>query len=651
MKKLSLIIILFLTVGLSYSQDFYEKGNISNDTVLIDEIQVSGSYTVVKETPFSFQNLTKKEIDLQNQGTEPAVILSNTPSINHYSDNGLDIGYTYFRLRGIDQTRINSSLNGVTLNEPEDQGIYYNNYGDFSNSLSSIQIIRGAGISKGGNSTYGGSINFSSPEFKDTLIQNISINLGSFNTFKLSGGIYSKDLFIMVSAAQSDGYRYNSGNEQYSIYYGLNQNHLKFYGFVGHQQNGMAWLGEPLDSIKVDPRYNSNTKDETDKFLYVHNQLNWSKYNFSITGFHTYLNGWYDTDIAHFDPSLSWGELMSRIALNSNWLGLNINYNIKLNQFNNNFGVNSYTYNRDHTGTYNNVEAYTNTGSKNEVSPYFKTEFKWKYITLYGDVQYRHNIFSYVGLVPFKTQTYDFINWSTGLSVRTGTYTNVYYGLGQTHREPTRSDLFMGNDDYDSTMYNHTIPESVIDQELGVRFKNNNLSIESNLYYMKFKNEIVLNGQYGPNSILLHQNVDNSYRTGIEFSIDYLMNNGLEFKTLGNLSHNKIKEENVSFNPVLTPEVLLTGDIKYNLDKIGYIGFVVKYNGKSYLDLSNELELPSYTVFNTYLGFKVYDLDIKWNINNIMNKLILTNGVANYGSPLYFVMARINGNVSIKYNF
>jgi iron complex outermembrane receptor protein len=148
------LVIFFLGISLSsFSQAL-------TDTINICEVTVTGSYSAAKQTPFTFQNLTPKEISVRSMGTEPAVLLSYTPSINFYSDNGTGLGYMYYRLRGIDQTRINSTLNGIPLNEPEDQGIYYNNYGGFLNAISNIQLIRGAGLSKPGVSSYGGSINY-----------------------------------------------------------------------------------------------------------------------------------------------------------------------------------------------------------------------------------------------------------------------------------------------------------------------------------------------------------------------------------------------------------------------------------------------------------------------------------------------------------
>jgi len=162
MKKIFLIIIASLSISLN--AQYY---TLTTDTFKLAEVTVKGAYTAPRIAPFSFTNIEKQNISLKAQNSEPAVLLSSTPSVTFYSDNGIGLGYIYYRLRGIDQSRINVTLNGVPMNEPEDQGIYFNNYPDFLNSVSNVQIIRGAGLSKSGVSSYGGSINFESLDFAD----------------------------------------------------------------------------------------------------------------------------------------------------------------------------------------------------------------------------------------------------------------------------------------------------------------------------------------------------------------------------------------------------------------------------------------------------------------------------------------------------
>jgi len=650
MKKKIKILMIFLAVSVStFAQTL-------SDTIQLQEVAVSGSYCATKQTPFTFQNLTSKEISLRSMGTEPAVLLSTTPSINYYSDNGTGMGYMYYRLRGIDQTRINSTLNGIPLNEPEDQGIYYNNYGGFLNSVSNIQIIRGAGLSKPGVSSFGGSINFSSLEFADKFSGSANILYGSYNTFQITGSINTPQLFLVASKMSTDGYKLNSFNDSWSAFYGVKQKYgkheLKMYGFIGNQKNGMAWLGEPLDSLYKNPKYNSNTKDETDDFLYTHNQLSWQYSGLKATIYYTALNGWYTTDMGRWDPSYLMGEQIWKLALKSNWVGTNINYLLPIkNIFYVNLGTNAYTYSREHDGIYSDpgYPNYINTGTRNELSPYAKAELKIKGVSLYGDIQYRYTTFAYEGSVPMETQKWGFFNWSSGISVKVQDHSSIYYGIGKTHREPTRNDLFGGMDDLIELA--EILPEQALNNELGWKYKSDYLSLNANLYYMKFKNEIVLNGKVGPNSLVLHQNAAESFRSGIEFDVDWKATTHWEFLASNSFSFNQIQQDGEKFQPVLTPSLLLSYDAVFNASKSVYTGLNVRFNGKSYIDFSNEHQLPSYALLSVYGGVRWKGFEVKGRVNNLLNKLILTNAIMNGTDPYYFALAGINGSISLAYKF
>ena len=651
------IAFLFLLLSLtSFGQTISTK-----DTVQLRDVSVTGSYTATKQTPFTVQNLNSKDISLRTMGTEPAVLLSYTPSITFYSDNGVGAGYMYYRLRGIDQTRINSTLNGIPLNEPEDQGVYYNNYGGFLGSISNIQLIRGAGLSKPGVSSYGGSINFSSLEFADKLAGFGNVVAGSYNTRQLNAGINTPHFFLIFSKLYTDGYRDRSSNSSNSVFYGgkinKGKNEFKLYGFVGQQENGMAWMGEPLDSIKMNPKFNSNTDKETDNFIQVHNQLSWQRGLIKATVYHNYLKGWYTTDMNHFDDSHTPGDLINKIALRSNWLGTNVNFRPQIGPLYTNIGFNAFTYYRDHAGSYNKYSSaepwyysYNNTGKRNEVSPYAKAEIKFKGASVYGDVQYRYTTFAYDGLASFETLKWGFLNWSAGFSAKTSTNSSLYYGIGLTHREPTRSDLFLGYDDLDLSLYTPILPEQALNNELGWKYKNEGLSINANVYYMAFKNEIVLNGKTGPNSLPLHQNAAKSFRSGFEIDARYIASRHWEFLTSNSLSFNRIKQDGFTFQPVLTPSLLISGDVVFNLSRDVYTGLNFKHSGNAYIDFSNEHTLPAYSILGIYAGVHYKNFFLRGAVNNLADKLIFASAVMG-DEPRYFVMAGRNYSLSFTFKF
>lgn len=654
MKKIFILLLMMISLS-SFSQSL-------KDTIQLKEISVTGSYTASKETPFTVQNLSSQDIFLRSIGTEPATILSSTPSVTFYSDNGSGTGYNYYRLRGIDQTRINSTLNGVPLNEPEDQGIYYNNFGGFLNSVSSIQIIRGAGLSKPGVSSYGGSIDFTSLEFAKKWGGLAQVTGGSFKTRQLNGLINSPNFFLQFNKSYTDGYKERSSNSTNSAFYGgklvVGNNEFNLYGFIGEQKNGMAWMGEPLDSINKNPRYNSNTDKEVDNFLEVHNQLHWKNGIVQATVYHTYLSGWYTTDMGHFDSSHPMGDLINRLDLKSNWFGANLNIQPKIGILYTNFGLSAYTYTRDHVGSYNKYNSsepwyysYNNSGTKNELSPYVKGEIKLGKLAIYGDVQYRYSAFSYNGITPFETLKYNFLNWSAGLSLSTGNKSSAYYGIGLTHREPSRSDIFSGIDDLDSSMIVSILPEQSLSNELGWKYKDGDISFNANLYYMDFTNEIVLNGKYGPNSLLLHQNAAKSFRSGLEIDAQWKINSFWTLSTTNSFSYNRIKENGVTFQPVLTPTIMLSGDIMFNISRSVYTGLNLSYIGKSYIDFSNEHQLPSNSSANIYAGVNWKQFSLRAEVDNLANEVNLVNAVMSGPDPRYFVQSKRSGMVSLTYRF
>jgi iron complex outermembrane receptor protein len=200
---------------------FLSKQLKAQDTLRLDTLQtlkeVVISYQADKRTPITFQNIYSKEIKAKSTGQEPSFLLSETPSITNYSDAGNSQGYSYFRLRGIDQTRINMTLDGVPLNEPEDQGAYFSNYPDILNSVSKIQIQGGVGTSKNGVASYGGSVQLFSPNLTDSTKTTFGLGFGSFNSLRVFGeynsGIKNKKaLYVRASQIYSDGYKYNSSN-------------------------------------------------------------------------------------------------------------------------------------------------------------------------------------------------------------------------------------------------------------------------------------------------------------------------------------------------------------------------------------------------------------------------------------------------------
>ena len=215
MKKLLLLVTSLVSLS-SYSQDTLKQNTLK-------EVQIV-SVRADQTTPVTQSNLKKDEIQKNYSGQDMSyVLLNKVPSLTAYSDNGLYNSYTYFRLRGVDQTRINMTLNGIPLNEPEDQGVYFSNYPDFGANLNSVQVQRGVGSSSYGSSSYIGSINFEGPNLLDSNWTSLETGYGSYNSYRMSvahnSGLHNKiATYARYSMIGSDGYRYNSFNKSRTFF-------------------------------------------------------------------------------------------------------------------------------------------------------------------------------------------------------------------------------------------------------------------------------------------------------------------------------------------------------------------------------------------------------------------------------------------------
>jgi iron complex outermembrane receptor protein len=281
---------LFLYFSVITSNQAFAQFTIKADSIKILKAVVI-SYQADKLTPITFQNISYEEVKTKSTGQEPSFLLSETPSITNYSDAGNSQGYSYFRLRGIDQTRINLTIDGVPLNEPEDQGAYFSNYPDILNSVSKIQIQRGVGTSKNGTASYGGSVQLFSPNLSDSAQSTFGLGYGSFNSLRAFGEYTSgiknrKALYVRASQIYSDGFKYNSSNNSKSVFLssGLfyDKSTWKINLLAGNQQNQLAWLGVSDSLISIDRKTNAN-KNERDQFNQCLAQLqnNWQPNNSS----------------------------------------------------------------------------------------------------------------------------------------------------------------------------------------------------------------------------------------------------------------------------------------------------------------------------------------------------------------------------------
>ena len=320
-----------------------QENNSSDSLQNLKEVIVT--YQADKHTPVTFQNIRAKEVKLRLTGQEPSFLLTETPSITNFSDAGSSQGYSYLRMRGIDQTRINITLDGVPLNEPEDQGAYFSNLPDLFNSVSQIQLQRGVSTSKNGMASYAGSIQLFSPDLTDSSGLVGGIGWGSFNSMRVFGEYKSglknkKAIYLRASHIQSDGYKYHSDNNSQSIFLstGLfkDKSLWKLNLVAGNQRNGLAWIGVADSLISRDRKTNANSQQEKDRFFQlmtqVQNGVQFNKYAaLRSSVYYSFLTGSYDFDLNNFLGLPSTSELY-RYAVQSNLLGFFSNFSYSKKQ-------------------------------------------------------------------------------------------------------------------------------------------------------------------------------------------------------------------------------------------------------------------------------------------------------------------------------
>ena len=205
-------------------------------------------------TPVAHQNIDKKEISSMNFGQDLPVLLGNSVSAVTTSDAGNGIGYTALRIRGTDMTRINVTINGMPLNDPESHNVFWVDLPDIATSTDNIQIQRGVGTSTNGASAFGASINLQTSQLNTEPYAELNSAYGSYNTLKNSisfgTGIFDKQFSMdaRISKLSSDGYIDRASSDLTSYYvsgsFTSKKDLLRFNIFSGkekHTRRGMEF--------------------------------------------------------------------------------------------------------------------------------------------------------------------------------------------------------------------------------------------------------------------------------------------------------------------------------------------------------------------------------------------------------------------------
>ena len=235
---------------------YAQNNDVVNDTAryeALNEVVVSG-VRVQKNAPFAVTNIKKVELqDFSKTGQELPFLFAKTPGIIAWSENGVGTGTSYMRIRGAGDSRINVTLDGVSLNSPEDQCVFWANMNSYGSLLSSVQIQRGVGTSTNGDGAFGGTVALSSATPSLVPSAEITGSYGSFNTLnfgaKASTGLLWGHLVIdgAYHETHTDGFIHGTKGRSGSYYGGaswIGKNFVIRYKNIGNfETTGQAWNG------------------------------------------------------------------------------------------------------------------------------------------------------------------------------------------------------------------------------------------------------------------------------------------------------------------------------------------------------------------------------------------------------------------------
>jgi len=578
------------TIKISLPKDSVINISWASQTLYSNEVVVSATRAGDK-TPTTYNNIDKEYLEKSNVGQDMPFLLNFTPSMVVQSDAGAGVGYTYIHIRGSDATRVNVTIDGVPINDAEDQGVYWVDMPDIVSSTDNIQIQRGVGTSTNGAGAFGASINIETTKLNTQPYAEYSSSAGSYNTFKnsfqfgtgLIDGHWEFD--GRASEITSNGYvdRATSSFQSAFLdagYYSKNTM-IKAVVFTGKEKTYQAWYGDPQDSLATNRTfnpagmyYNSAGQvqfypNETDNYEQDYFQLHLSQqlgHDWQVNAALFQTNGWgyyedFDTQYPYEYYGLQspgvgrdTGNFVEDLWLNNKFYGAT--YNLKYTNHNRLEVDLGGAWDQYYGQHYDNVtwaqyglptnsyQYVSYTDLKTDYNVFARATYQiTKKLSLYGDLQFRHINYSFYGYNDqFVNVTQDvlldFFNPKGGISYDLSSTQNLYASVAVGNKEPSVDDYAQ------STPASRPLPEHLVDWEAGYKQHWKKVALTADVYYMDYTNQLVLNGQVNDVGAYNRINVPESYRTGIEVQWAYQPVKWLRWDANATYSINKIKNFN-----------------------------------------------------------------------------------------------------------
>ena len=703
---------------------FSAAAQASADSLQVEQLQevVIGAVRAAKDAPFAVANISRGELqDFSATGIELPMLFARTPGVLAWSENGVGTGTSYMRIRGAGGSRINVTLDGIPLNSPEDQTVFWANMNSYGALMGSVQIQRGVGSSTNGDGAFGGTIALGTKAPSLVPTAELNASYGSWNTMNLgvnvSTGLLFNHLILEGGYHQTttDGYLHGTAGRSGNWFGGLTwlgRSWKLSYKLLGNfETTGQAWNGVTAGSGDLSimdgtfgertgiktyadmcdaglglfnslyeqmiinqnkytlERYKMNDGSlwprTTDNFWQTHHILNFAwdineYWKLSVSPHYTHGYGYYE-EFRYQNKLVKYGlrpidgversDFVRQKGLTQDAYGAVANVSFRKGNWDVTGGVSVQQFAGNHFGyliyarpavmdwfyTINtpafdakglHYKYYDSDASKLDASAFLKASLAlsdaW---SVFGDLQFRHvdyrtdgyNDKYYVDADGFPQAHfldvdvhYNFFNPKAGVNFQRGGH-RAYASFAMSHREPERNNFT------DNGKYPFPRAERLLDWEAGYQWAGKHFQAGFNLYYMRYKDQLVQTGELSDIGEALTTNIPDSYRLGAELTAGWNVTRWLSIEGNAALSRNRL----LNFDEVVedwdkgsrkihyddaplaySPDAILNGFVNLH-----YRGFRVVwhtgYVSRMYLDNSGNADrsLPAYSLSDLSLSY------------------------------------------------
>ncbi len=676
---------------------------LAEKQVFSDTVEVTSNRARSGETPVTFTNVTREEIERGYWGQDVPTFLSQVPGFYAYNDNGNDIGYSYFTLRGFDMRRVAVSLNGVPLNDAEEHSVYFIDLADFLSTTGDIQVQRGVGTTLYGGNAIGGAVDILSRHPLAERRLRFSSMRGSWDTTRWNVEYDSGrsddgwEASVRFSRIDSDGYRDQSWVQMWNYFATIehsgDRSNLQLVLFGGPEETHLAYDGIPrayLDGEitgdrRRDRRFNPLTyPQQIDHFFQPQEQLiHTLQLSENVTVQNTFFyfqgDGYYkQLKLGAWMPQYNLspftgpdGTVVDTTDLvrkrtvdewDGGWIG-----QLEWQHGNGRGTFQAGTAVRLHHGhhygeviwaqlyspdTAPSQRYYDYEVGKRTVQPFVQET--WRFSdrwTLMGGLTWASHRYemSHDRLrdVSFA-QSYDFLLPRLGLTWRPVTGWSMFANISRGAREPAFRDIYDPQDYWGERA--RLDPEKLIDFEIGAEHRWSSGFAKMNLYWLHFNNEIVWAGALDDNGVPINANGAVSNHRGMELEIGWNPRPRWGARLAASLSRNtfqRFTEYDSNGNPADYAGNRVAGvpDWLATLQLTGGIGPVdgllaVRYVGRFYLD--NTQDLRKYPLLRAEPGY-IHRTNPNYMVVNLALKWHLAGAVADLiGARRASIALRVN---------